>query len=179
MFFFKKIDLLIDYARKFPFLNKIPVNFYRFVVVGLCNFVVDFIVLSVLFHIFGMQGQFKLLDITENVSVSFFYANIFAVIASTTMGYILNKTWSFEDTADNVASQFSKYALVAVINLILNNIMFGILMNEIFADVDKIFIITSGSKIVATSFQVVTSYVLYKFIVFRQDTEVISETIAA
>ena len=173
-----KLDNLINFVRKFPILKKFPVNFYRFVFVGLSVFVVDFVIFNTLFHLLGFQVRIDIAKIGET-TITLSVPNIISVLISTVYGYILNKNWSFENKSDNVASQFSKYLGVAIFNNTINNLLFGFLYYNIFGVMAGLapIIATTISKICATSFQVVSSFLLYKFVVFREDKEVISEAL--
>ncbi len=171
----KFLDSFIEFFRKFPVLKKIPKSFYRFFIIGLSVFVLDLIIFSFLFHVLGLKSKLDIIELTPKVLVKFNYANMISLFLASIYGYIANKTWSFEDKGDNVASQFSKYVLVAAINFLINNTIFGLLIYEIFSDPNNV-LITSISKVLATSFQTISSYILYKYIVFRADKEVISES---
>lgn len=165
-----QLDKLINFARKFPLLNKFPVRFYRFVFVGLSVFALDFTILRIMFDLI------KLTQPVDLVVVKFSVANMISTFCGIVFGYIANRTWSFENKSDNVASQFGKYVGVAIFNFILNNLLFGFLFYNVFAQSGLSTQISSSiSKVLATSFQVVTSYLGYKYIVFREDKEVISE----
>jgi putative flippase GtrA len=173
----RTLDNLIAFLRKFPILKKFPVNFYRFVVVGLTVFVIDFILFNTLYHLLGFQTKLDLFNVGTTV-VAISLPNLLSVAISTVVGYILNKTWSFENKSDNVASQFSKYVAVAIFNNTLNNVIFGLLLYNVFTQTDFHTVIeTTVAKILATSFQVVSSYLLYKFVVFKEEKEVVSEAL--
>lgn len=166
----KIFDPIINFFRKFPLLKKIPIKFYRFLVIGLSNFVIDFIIFNILFHVLQIQTKIVL---SQELSAVLFLANIISVAIASVFGYYFNRSWTFENKSDNVASQYSKYLLVAVVNIFLNNLIFGLLVNKVFAS--NAFAVTTVSKVMATSFQVISSYLLYKYVVFRQDKETISE----
>lgn len=173
-----KLNRLIDFLRKFPVLKKFPVNFYKFVIVGGTVFVIDFIVFSILFHILKVQFKLTLWQISEQIALVFSLPNIISVSLASVFGYYFNKTWSFENASDHVASQFSKYLGVAIFNNLINNVIFGFLLYSFLAPLSlSPFISTSVSKVLATSFQVVSSYLLYKYVVFKEETEVISEAV--
>lgn len=174
----KFFDRVIEFARKFPVLKKIPINFYKFVIVGLTVFIIDFIIFNLIFHILGIQARIVLWQISDHIAIVFSLPNIISVALASVFGYILNKKWSFENTSDQVASQFGKYLAVAVFNNLINNAIFGFLLYNVFASFTwDLKIITTICKILATSFQVITSYILYKFVVFREEKEVLSEAI--
>jgi putative flippase GtrA len=164
----KFIDYLIDFARRFPILNRIPVTFYRFVFVGTTTFIIDLIIFRILFDVIKFEANaFNLIS----------FANAISVACAIVYGYTLNKTWSFEDKADNVAAQFGKYALVAVINFSLNNVFFGFFFYRLFMEnaiVNRV-ITSTLSKVFATSFQTISSFIAYKYFVFPKDKEVLSE----
>lgn len=169
-------DSAIAFARQFPVLNKVPVSFYKFFVVGSTGFVFDFILFNILYYVVRFQTSVQLIQFSENFTLTIVLANITAVALGSIIGYILNRNWSFESKSDNVASQYGKYLLVAVCNNLINNLIFGLIIFELLTgDQRGQFVFTSGAKILATSFQVVTSYFLYKFVVFRADKEVVSE----
>lgn len=175
-YYLRQIDRLIVFVRKFPLLGKVPVNFYRFFTVGVTTFILDFITLHLFQYPLGVSGRWDIWQFSETFTLSFSHANMISVVLGSILGYYLNKTWSFEDSRDNVASQYSKYLTVAIINSILNNIFYGLLHYEVFLPAGWTDLLSSSvSKFLSTSFQVITSYLFYKFIIFRTDEEVLSE----
>ncbi len=175
---FRFFDLLINFARSLPLLKRIPINFYRFVCVGVTGFLVDAIFFNIFFFMLGIDFRLDIIRFTPELGISFALANVMAVAIGTVYGYIANRNWSFENSDDNVAAQFSKYVGVAIINNILNNILFGVIFFDVFSKINIDQRLSAVfSRVLATSFQVVTSYILYKFVVFRKDKEVISETL--
>lgn len=171
-------DKLIEFARKFPVLNKIPVSFFKFVVVGLTVFLIDFVIFNILFHGLQFQAKWTAWQITDQIALIISFPNLLSVAIASIFGYILNKNWSFENKEDQVASQFSKYLGVAVFNNLINNLIFGFLLYSVFANVTlDIKLVTTICKVLATSFQVITSYIAYKYVVFREDKEVVSESL--
>lgn len=172
------IDKIIAFIRRIPPFGRLPVNFYRFFIVGITGFLFDFIVLQIAYFGFGVRERWTIWQITEEVVLAFSIANIISVFLGAIFGYILNKFWSFEDNqTDNVTAQFTKYLLVAIVNGILNNIFFGLLYYEVFSSWGlPSFISLSIAKFLSTSFQVVTSYLMYKYVIFVKDKEVITES---
>lgn len=164
-----KFNALIELTQKLPVLSILSVKFYKFFIVGCTVFVIDFIIFRFLFDVIELRTRFF-----DLISL----ANLISVACSTVFGYYLNRTWSFENDADNVAAQFSKYAVVAILNNSLNNVFFGFFFYRLFNETGIInLVITSTvSKILATSFQAVSSFLAYKYIVFREEKEVLSET---
>ncbi|MFW5702430.1 MAG: GtrA family protein [Candidatus Dojkabacteria bacterium] len=173
----KPVNKLIDLTQKIPLLKILPVKFYRFAVVGGTGFIFDFIILQIFYFGVGVDERIEIIRITDEVTISFAAANILSVVIGSFFGYILNKYWSFEDkSGENVASQFSKYLMVAIVNGILNNIFFGLLLYEFFLPLGlREFFATSIAKVFSTSFQAVTSYVMYRYVIFKSEEEVISE----
>lgn len=166
------VDKLIDRLRTLPILGKIPVNFYRFAVVGSSGFIVDFIIFNILYHIFFIRGAIPIVQITPEFTFSISIANILAVAVGSIYGFLLNKTWSFSNKSKKFAKQYSQYLLVAIINNLVNNLIFGTLMFGVFtADQRTQFLFTTPAKVLATSFQVFTSYALYKLVVFKPEKE--------
>jgi putative flippase GtrA len=171
------IEKLIEFARKFPILKLFPVKFYRFVIVGLTVFAIDLAIFSFLFHVLKFQSTINLFQLFENFDIVFSLPNIVSVSLASIFGYIINKNWSFEDNSDNVSSQFGKYLAVAIFNNVINQIVFGVFFYGVFANSPMAETIKSLiCKVIATSFQTVTSFVAYKYFVFTEDKEVISET---
>jgi putative flippase GtrA len=171
------LNKLIDLTQKIPLLKLLPVSFYRFLVVGVIGFIIDFTLFNLFFYLFNIRQTITVASLTEEIDIIFSVANVMAVILSAVIGYALNKIWSFGDKSDNVASQLSKYIGVTVFNMSLNNVFFGLLFYELFQQdaIVTIAITSSVSKILSTGFQAISSYLAYKYIVFREDKEVISE----
>jgi putative flippase GtrA len=148
------------------------------VIVGLTVFVLDFVIFNFLFHVLGFQTKFVLGKLNGDLEIALSLPNIISVGIATVFGYICNRTWSFESDSDNVASQFGKYVAVALFNNALNNLIFAFLLYNIFAKTTlDMRLVTTICKVLATSFQVVSSYLLYKYVVFRKEKEVVSEAI--
>lgn len=171
------LNNLIDLTQRLPLLKLLPVNFYRFFVVGVTVFVIDYTFFNIFFFALGLQTKFTLINITDDIALAFSLANMCSVAISTVVGYQLNKHWSFENDSDNVATQFSKYVAVALFNNIFNNVFFGILFYEVFAEsaLVNVRVTATVSKVLSTAFQAITSYIAYKYVVFRDEKEVISE----
>ncbi len=171
-------DKLIVISKKLPILNKLPESFFKFFIVGATGFILDFIIFNTLYYIFNFRATISLFQITPEFTFTLSLTNLTAVALGSIWGFIMNKNWSFENKSAKVAAQYSKYLAVAIFNNLLNNLLFGTLMFGIFsADQRGQFLLTSTAKVLATSFQVITSYFLYKFVVFRQDKEVLSEAL--
>lgn len=163
------LNALIELTQTLPGFKLLSVKFYKFVVVGCSVFVLDFLIFRILFDLFEVRTRFF-----DLISL----ANLISVGIATVFGYYLNRTWSFENDADNVAAQFSKYALVAILNNSLNNVFFGFFFYQLFNETGLVNLVVTStvSKVLATSFQAVTSFLAYKYIVFQDEKEVLSET---
>lgn len=167
------LDRCIDFARKFPVLNRVSVRFYRFFFVGASGFVFSAIIFNFFYFIVGIQSRIEILEI-GSILLAFSVANIIAESLGAVYGYTANKIWAFEDKGDNVTAQFSKYLLAAVVNNILNNIFFGFIFITLMGEPDSA-ILAAIAKFISTAFQAFSSFFFYKYFVFTSDKEVISE----
>jgi putative flippase GtrA len=146
--------------------------------VGISNFGLGYLINNISFHVFDLKASFELLRFTEQIAITFVAAYVLAEIIAMIWGYIFNKIWSFEDKGDNVASQFSKYFAVSSFNFMINQVLYGFILYEVFTEPDKTIFMTSVAQFLSTAFQVFTSYFFYKYVVFTHESEVISEATA-
>jgi|GEM_PF-3301213 len=164
----KVLDFFARIALMLPVIKKLPLNFIRFFIVGSADFLFELLLLLFLVDIVHLP----LIPILSVI----YLPNLLTTIVGSFTGYTLNKAWSFEDNTDNVAKQFGKYVAVVIFNIALNNIFFGFWFGTVFSSLtDNVVLSSTAAKILATSFQVITSYLAYKHIVFRKDKEVLTE----
>lgn len=87
-------------------------RFAKFATVGLLGFITHFTIVNVLVQIFGM---------TEVV------ANPFGFVAAVVQNFALNRRWTFpESQIRHAGSQLTKFFVVSVIGLLLNQLVFTV-----------------------------------------------------
>ena len=74
--------------------------------------------------------EFSLFAVLEKAGANLFVANSLSFLAGLLMSFWLHKQWSFAgDHKMQAGKQFASYALLAGINLVLTNIIIGVLVN--------------------------------------------------
>ena len=94
------------------FKNAFIIKFIKFGIVGFSGVFVDF----------GITALFK-----EKFKLNKYLSNSSGFITATTTNYILNRLWTFHSTDPKIVLQYSKFFIVAIIGLGLNNFIVFIL----------------------------------------------------
>lgn len=106
--FFERVNALAP--RRLQVAHPEVRRFIKFAVVGGIGAVVDFTVLNVLVFVFGVPK---------------FYANIVSVICAIISNFTWNRLWTFPESQEHkLHSQFGKFALVNLIGLGINQLVF-------------------------------------------------------
>lgn len=140
---------------RFPIIKQ----FSKFVVVGVINTAIDFIVLNV---------EMAATHITSGPFM--FVLNSVSFSAATVNSYFMNKYWTFEDKSNQKeGAKFSQFFVVSIIGITINGAVvyfmttflspLGGINAQLWANV---------AKIVATGFSLVWNFIGYKFIVFKK-----------
>jgi putative flippase GtrA len=118
----------------------------RYVVVGASSLAVDYTILLVLFHLFGVH-----------VAV----ASVIAMICGLIVNFLLNKLWSFqaEGGAKQSAKQAVLYGTLVVINLTFTSWFASYMLT--------LHIGPEVSKLVSTATITLWNYILYKLLIFK------------
>lgn len=104
------------YIKKFPLLWE----FAKFAMVGVVNTAIDFGLY------FGLTRYIDFFSL-EKGNYMFLVANFIAFSAAATNSYFLNKYWTFKVKGGKMPVQFSKFFLVSLIGLFLNELfLFGL-----------------------------------------------------
>ena len=118
----------------------------RYLVVGGSSFAVEFALFAVL----------------TKASANLFVANSLSFLAGLLMSFWLHKQWSFAgDHKMQTGKQFASYALLAAINLVLTNVIIGILVNA--ADVPEL-----GAKVLTMFAIVIWNFFFMSRLIFKQ-----------
>src|SRR6185503_18478248 len=92
------------------FENRQTLNqFWRFVIVGSINALLDFTVLNILSKLTGIS-------VTDNRII---YLNLISFSIATTNSFFLNKYWSFADTDTHRSRQFTYFLGVSLIGALI------------------------------------------------------------
>lgn len=149
-------------------------QFGRFVVVGLVNTGIDFIILNLLSNLTGVGIH----------DPKIVYLNVISFSIATTNSYFLNKHWAFEDASKGQSKQFSIFLLVSVLGAALNTavLKFSVtLFPSAFASLshlitlilplsvwNSIDLTLNLAKVFATGVSLVWNFVGYKLFVFKK-----------
>ncbi|KOF02217.1 GtrA family protein [Roseivirga seohaensis] len=90
-------------------------KFLKFSAVGLSGLAIDFCITFLA---------------KEKLRLNKYFANSLGFVFAATSNYLLNKTWTFQDTNPYAVTQFSKYILIALIGLVINNLIIYLLVNK-------------------------------------------------
>ncbi|WP_339608298.1 GtrA family protein [uncultured Roseivirga sp.] len=90
-------------------------KFLKFSAVGLSGLAIDFCITFL---------------VKEKLRLNKYFANSLGFVFAASSNYLLNKTWTFQDTNPYAVTQFSKYILIAIIGLIINNLIVYLLVNK-------------------------------------------------
>jgi len=146
---------LVSFFKK----NEAMRQFAKFVIVGIVNTGLDFLVLNAEMLITGItQGPGMLAQNAISFSVA------------TTNSYYFNKKWAFRDNSKrNQGHKFSQFLIISLAGLVINS--------------STVFLITSSvsplfgispilwanlAKVVATGFSLIWNFIGYKFFVFKK-----------
>ena len=70
--------------------------------------------------------------LVEYAHMPYLFGSVIAIACSTAVGFLLQKFWTFEeDTLARVQAQFALYALVALVNIILNTLIVYVLTGQL------------------------------------------------
>ena len=94
---------------------EIGLKFVKFCVVGFSGLGIDF----------GITFLTK-----EKLRINKYVANSLGFIFAASSNYLLNKFWTFEDTNPEALVQYSKFILIALIGLGVNNLIVYLLINK-------------------------------------------------
>lgn len=94
---------------------ELALKFLKFCTVGLTGLILDF----------GITYLTK-----EKLKINKYVANSLGFICAASSNYLLNKVWTFNDTNPDALLQFSKFILIALIGLGLNNLIIFLLVNK-------------------------------------------------
>ncbi len=127
-------------------------EFQKFFVVGGIAFLLDFGILT--FEVYILNFQLTLFEVV-------FIPNVISATVAIVFGFFAQRQWAFKErNKDKAFKEMSKYILVQLFNLVVfNSIIFGIILN--------FGVIVPISKILVVGMQTITSYVLYKYFVFK------------
>jgi putative flippase GtrA len=86
----------------------ILIRFIKFSLVGFSGLIIDF----------GTTYFLK-----EKLKVQKYFANSTGFILAATSNYVLNRIWTFENSAPEIFEQYTKFVLIALIGLGINNLI--------------------------------------------------------
>ncbi len=139
---------LINKLKKL-FLTK---EFRNFLVGGITAFLVDFGLLT--FQTYILNFKLELLGFV-------FIPNVISTTLALIYSFYFQKYISFKGNQEATKKQFPKFVFVSIFNLVL----FGVIVFAIFLDLHIPIPIT---KLITTGMQMCSSFILYKFFVFKK-----------
>jgi len=147
--------MLEKLTEKFPIIKQLV----RFVVVGVINTGIDFLILNILMFSTKITSGSGM--ITQN-AISFGLATI--------NSYYLNKAWTFGDKDKKKGGiKFAQFLTVSLIGIVINTVIvysFTTSLEPMFGVSPQIW--ANVGKILATGISLVWNFLGYKFIVFKK-----------
>ena len=138
--------------------QSVVAQFLRFVVVGIINTAINFIVLNALSY---------LLHVTKGENIIWITAVAF--IVATTNSYFMNKHWSFQDkTSDDGGRKPTLFLLVSLVGLAINaGIVYLITtyMSPMFGLSQHLWL--NAAAVVATGISLIWNFIGYRVFVFK------------
>lgn len=147
------------------------VRYLKFAVTGITAFVIDFTIFSYLIK----SGRHEL------------FANSISIPVSIVVNYLVNRFWVWDSKEKQVAMEFGKFLSVQGVNFVLNNLF---LLLFIWINISNIVLTITDfisptiteligfiegedgnkllAKFTATGIQMITSFLFYKFFVFKK-----------
>ncbi|MCM8709617.1 GtrA family protein [Clostridium sp. SYSU_GA19001] len=122
------------------------IKLLKFLIVGGINTLISLLVFYILNKI---------------LAVNYFISSACGYICGMFNSYILNKKWTFEDSDNNILSQFIKFAAINGISLLINLFAMYIL-------IDKLYIDSFIAQIFATVFSTASNYIGSRVLVFKK-----------
>lgn len=138
-------------------------QFLKYFIVGLSGAVIDFGLLLTQVYILRFSPfftvSFNVLDFPFNIDIS--VANAISAMTAIVYSFFLQRSWAFNAKDEKIRHQLYRYILVVGFTYLYTNILFGF------------FVVNHGitegiSKMLVTMLQMVTSYILYKYVVFKK-----------
>lgn len=143
-----------------PKTKELIIQFSKFVLVGVVNTGIDFIILNLLIRITGITTGIGIVVLN---SISF--------TAAVVNSYFMNKYWTFGIKGETTKTvEASKFLLVSLIGLGINNgIVYGItdFISPLFSQIGPVFWVNIA-KIVATGVALIWNFIGYKVFVFKK-----------
>ena len=136
--------------------KKVIAQFFKFMVVGVINFLVDF-------------GVFKLLSTAIGLPVAL--SNVISYTCGVINSFILNRYWTFKIRHKFVSVHFAKFVFVNLISLGVNTLAVWVLV-ELYGFTDGLFGVQNMyAKLIATVFSFTVNFAGNKLLVFNQQKE--------
>lgn len=134
-------------------------QFWRFVIIGIINTLIDYVILLILSKITGITGGPAIIPL-----------NVISFSAATVNSYFLNKHWAFADPSKlEQGKKFSFFLIVSIIGVIVNTTIVTLITSQIppmFGFSPREWLI--ASKLVATGVSLVWNFIGYKIFVFKK-----------
>lgn len=134
-------------------------QFFRFVVIGIINTGIDFLVLNIEMWLTGItSGSFM------------FVQNAVSFGVATINSYFLNKKWAFEDTSHHdQAKKFSSFMSVSIVGILINSTIVYLITTFIppLLGINDV-LWANLAKVFATGISLVWNFIGYKFLVFKK-----------
>lgn len=134
-------------------------QFWRFVIIGVINTLVDYAILLILSKITGITGGTKIIPL-----------NVISFSVATINSYFLNKYWAFADPSRlDQGKKFSLFLIVSIIGVTINTTIVTLFTSHVspmFGLSPREWLI--GAKLVATGVSLVWNFAGYKIFVFKK-----------
>ncbi|MCI0182080.1 GtrA family protein [Sulfoacidibacillus ferrooxidans] len=132
-------------------------RYHRFLLVGMINASVDI----------GILNGFMVLWPTH-FSAQLLTYNTIAVLCTLATSYLLNRRWTFADSANSSQRQIWLFWIQGAVNMVINDLILAIFSNQVLAHLTKSALVNSDlSKGIAMFTSSSISYMVLRLLVFR------------
>ena len=139
-------------------LKPVVYQFLKFALVGVLNTAINFLVLNLLSHLFGVTKGEAVIGIS-----------IVAFTVATANSYFLNKRWSFQDkTGGDSGRKLSLFLIVSLIGLAINSgtvYLITTYTRPMFGLSGTLWL--NAAAVVATGISLIWNFIGYKIFVFK------------
>lgn len=131
---------------------------YRFIIVGLLNTAIDFIVFNLLISLSGVRTGPGLL-----------FINATAVFVAIVNSYILNRTWTFKSSDPNYTAQLPRFLIASLTGMFINTVTVGLLSLMLLPGTAPSYLVLNAIKLFASILSVSWNFISYRYWVFKKE----------
>lgn len=131
---------------------------YRFIIVGILNTAIDFVIFNLLIVLSGVKTGPGLVLI-----------NVSAVFVAIVNSYILNRIWTFKSSDPNYTTQLPRFLAASVTGMFINTATVGLLPLLLWPGTAPSYLALNGIKLLAAILSASWNFIIYRYWVFRKE----------